>query len=311
MAHVSRRIPRPCECPLCRHRSAIFAIVGEHVYGGTDRQRFYVCEACDVAFLFPRPTVQEERRFYAAEFERFMVNRAATDSGWQAPEAHVAANQHHVQRRLKALQIGIRKPGRVLEIGCSSGFMLMALQQRGFRVVGVEPSGVFSSYVKSQRIPVYAKLADVPSGKGAGGFDLIVHFFVFEHIRDPKAFLRVCFQLLKKEGEIFFEVPSRSDPLISIYNIPAFQRFYWSVAHHWYFNRRSLEYLCQAAGCRYELVSEQRYDLSNHLWWAIHGTPGGTGKYSAQFTTELQEAYLESMRRTGYCDTYFVKLWKK
>jgi hypothetical protein len=109
---------------------------------------------------------------------------------------------------------------------------------------------------------------------------------------------------------MFFEVPSRYDPLITIYDIPAFHKFYWSVAHHWYFNRRSLEFLLDQLPCRYELIPEQRYDLSNHLWWALAGKPGGMGKYSAKFTQDLEAAYKESMRRTGHCDAFFVWLHK-
>jgi hypothetical protein len=109
---------------------------------------------------------------------------------------------------------------------------------------------------------------------------------------------------------MIFEVPNRDDPLISIYNIPTFQKFYWSVAHNYYFNRRSLEFVLDRVGAKFEICNEQRYDISNHLNWALEGKPGGQGKYSAFFTPELEKAYLRSMIETGFCDTLIAKVYK-
>ena len=69
-------------------------------------------------------------------------------------------------------------------------------------------------------------------------------------------------------------------------------------------------YLLDQLPCKYELIPEQRYDLSNHLWWAIQGKPGGMGKYSEEFTDELDKVYKESMKKTGHCDSFFVWLYK-
>jgi SAM-dependent methyltransferase len=300
---------QPRQCPLCAHRAPQFDIVGEHVFGGRREQHFYACPACTVAFIHPPMSVDEEREFYAREFEKFMQSRAGNDGGWQGPEAHIAANQGTVARRLRVLRPLLPPAGsRVLEFGCSSGFMLLALRELGLQVMGMEPSGGFVDFVRSCGIPVAGSEAELAGLAPPGSLDLILHFFVFEHMRDPLEFLRRSVQLLKPGGQIFFEVPSASDPLLTIYNVPAFQMFYWSAAHHWYFNRASLAYLLDRLGLRYTLIPEQRYDLSNHMWWALAGKPGGAGRFAGQFTPELEAAYLESMRRTGHCDTYFVQI---
>ena len=303
---------RPEECRLCKVRRAEFPIVGEHVSGGRAEQKFYECPNCDVAFLFPPPTEEEEKRFYAQEFERYMKERAGFTGGWESPEAHIEANRDHVLRRMRFLEEELRRPSlRVLEIGCSSGFMLLPLRERGLQVEGIEPSGVFGEFVRSRGIPVFDSLDQYENEAAAGaGLDVITHFFLLEHISSPVSFLKRCLALLRPTGKMFFEVPSRSDPLISIYNVPAFQEFYWSVAHHWYFNRSSLMFVLNQLGCKFEMIPEQRYDLSNHLWWALAGKPGGAGKFSLKLTDDLEKAYKESMRRTGYCDTYFVWLEK-
>ena len=108
-----------------------------------------------------------------------------------------------------------------------------------------------------------------------------------------------------------FEVPSCSDPLISVYNVPAFNRFYWSIAHDYYFNKNSLGYVLKNVTDKFEIIPEQRYDLSNHMTWALEGKPGGQGKFSSFFTPALENAYRESMIKTGHCDTLIGRVYKK
>ena len=298
----------PKACRLCQATPGRFEIVGEFVFGGHSDQHFYECPRCDVAFLFPPLDEKDEAKFYAKEFEKFMESRTGEGGGWSGPEAHIAANHEQVARRMPYLEGELSRPGmRVLEIGCSSGFMLLPMKERGIDVMGVEPSGGFTDFLRSQGIPVFDSLDEFQSHSGAAGkLDLITHFFLFEHVRDPASFLRHALSLLKPGGKMFFEVPSRSDPLVTIYDIPEFHKFYWSVAHNWYFNKPSLEFVLGQLGCQYQLIPEQRYDLSNHFWWALEGRPGGMGRYSGKITPELDQAYKESMRTTGHCDTYFV-----
>ena len=86
---------------------------------------------------------------------------------------------------------------------------------------------------------------------------------------------------------MIFEVPNAADPLYSIYDIPAFERFYWSVAHAWYFSRASLEHLLTSLGVTFEIMGDQRYDLSNHMVWARDGRPGGMGRFSHLLGQEI------------------------
>ncbi len=302
---------RPTQCRLCNTPHESFAIAADTVYGGVPGQQFYTCPSCSVAFLFPPLTLEEERYFYSKEFEKFMEKRAGEDFDWSAPEAHIRSNEKQFTRRWPFFS-DLIKPGKhVLEIGCSSGFMLLPLVKMGVNVTGVEPSGGFTSFLKSQNLPVFDSLAALGgSSVNKQSFDLVMHFFVLEHVSDPFEFLREAFEFVAPGGSMVFEVPSKDDPLLTIYNIPAFQKFYWSVAHNYYFDRPSLEYLLKRITDVYEIIPEQRYDLSNHMTWALDGKPGGQGKYSSLFTEDLDKSYLQSMITTGKCDTLFCKITK-
>jgi hypothetical protein len=140
--------------------------------------------------------------------------------------------------------------------------------------------------------------------------DLIVHFFVLEHIRDPYTFFSDCLDLLKDGGKIIAEVPCVNDPLTSLYNIPEFEEFYWSVAHHYYYSPKSLAYVLDRLQVKYDMLPEQRYDLSNHIVWMTEGKPGGQGRYNHVFSKKLVEQYKQDLRNSWNCDTIFLYVYK-
>jgi SAM-dependent methyltransferase len=198
---------------------------------------------------------------------------------------------------------------RLLEVGCSSGFMLDVFKQNGLEIVGIEPSGGFLNFLRSKGYKVYESWEDFRSSEAAP-FDVIAHFFVLEHIREPVEFLRSQLEVLKAGGRIIFEVPCVNDPLVTLYKVPAFDRFYWSIAHHWYFSSRSLSFILNKLNCRFKLIPEQRYDLSNHIVWMLEGKPGGQGRFSSIFSDELIARYNEDLKQHWICDTIFCVLEK-
>ena len=62
--------------------------------------------------------------------------------------------------------------------------------------------------------------------------------------------------------------------------------------------------------CKYKLVPEQRYDISNHMTWMLDGKPGGQGKYTEQLGNDVVQAYKDKMLDTWQCDTIFLYVWK-
>jgi SAM-dependent methyltransferase len=251
----------------------------------------------------------EEDRFYAMEFEKYMAGRAGADMDWTGPEKHVQSNQREVRRRLPYLDPYIDPSKTALEIGCSSGFMLMALKERGMQVHGIDPSGGFIDFVRAKGIECVHSIEELRRAR-PGTFDLIIHYYVFEHIRHPVDFIRQYMDCLAPGGTMVFEVPCASDPLSELYQVPEFDQFYWSVAHHWYFTRPSLARVLERAGVQFELLPEQRYDISNHMVWMRDGKPGGYGRYADIFGPELDALYKQRLKDAWYCDTLVAVIHK-
>lgn len=290
-------------CHLCNYRSRK-KIVASSVYGDKKGNRnFYLCEKCDVRFLFPKLSKEEEAKFYAKEFEKFMDSRSGEQTGWLNTNRHIKQNRETFERRYKFLRPYLKPKSSILEIGCSSGFMLFPLLKKNFKCIGIEPSGVFNKFLKNKKVEVFSNVEQLEKELPHKKFDLIMHFFVLEHISEPLVFLKKLLSLLNKNGIIIFEIPNVSDPLHTIYTNEAFEKFYWSIAHHWYFSDKSLKFLLKKLKKKFKILYDQRYDLSNHMIWARDKIPGGSKRFTKFLGKELEENYKKNLIKTKFCDT--------
>ena len=293
----------PQKCPLCFFEQQNPTKVASKIYGDKTKKRvFFLCKNCDVRYLFPKLNSKEEKLFYQKEFESFMNDRDGKSSGWLKAGKHVKQNRATFKRRLEYIKPYLSASASILEIGCSSGFMLYPFLKKGHDCIGIEPSGVFGDYVKKRGIKVYDSLKKLIYKKKKK-FNLIFHFFVLEHISDPIKFLKDQLLILKKGGKIIFEIPNVAEPLHSLYKIPAFENFYWSIAHHWYFSEKSLKFLLSKIGKPYKIILDQRYDLSNHMIWARDGKPGGMGYFKKILGSDVESNYKKSLIKSRTCDT--------
>jgi len=293
-------------CRICQANDANQSLRAKNVFGGREDQNFWECDLCKAIYLYPKLTPDEEKLFYLKEFEKFMSKRVGDHRDWSNAELHKITNQDQVKRRMPFLQDYLKPQMDLLEVGCSSGFMMDAFREMDINCFGVEPSGEFGEYLVSNGYTIFENLSEIQDKK----FDLIAHFFVFEHIADPFNFLEQNLRLLKDGGVIISEIPCANDPLTSIYDIEAFENFYWSIAHHYYYTPESLSYVLDKVGCKYKLVPEQRYDISNHMTWMLEGRPGGQGSYTQQLGEDLVAAYRQRMLDSWQCDTIFLYVWK-
>lgn len=300
----------PSKCPLCGAKRTSQNVISSHVFGRISKDNaFFQCSNCEVIYQYPPLTKVEEIKFYKEEFEGFMNSRSKEETNWLSPKDHVNNNKKNFLRRKKFLDKALTKSTKILEYGCSSGFMLYPLKKRGLECFGIEPSGLFRDFVNKNGINTYENLLELKKDISFK-FDLIIHFFVLEHISDPINFLKDQIKLLSKKGKIIFEIPNSNDPLYKVYDLPEFERFYWSKAHPWYFNENSIEFILKKLKVKYKIYRHQRYDLSNHIFWAKEGKPGGTGKYTDLLGKNLEESYKKNLIKSGFCDTLFVEISK-
>lgn len=201
------------------------------------------CSFCRVAFTHPQP--ESMHQFYPSYYRQY---------GRVAQAILKFLYNWHARSWVKSLGFS----GRALEIGCGNGWMLRALRQRGWEVVGNErtvQSTLFASTVND--LPVFVGQLDAL--KPLAQFDLIVLFQVLEHLPDPLSTLRQCTALLKEGGTLVVAVP----------NLKSWQAqwtgsswFHLDVPRHlFHFSPASLSYAMELAGLS---VSNVRFSSLEH-----------------------------------------------
>ena len=290
------------------------SVRSSYVYHGKPGQAVFHCEGCDLTYLHPILSTEEKGAFYAEEFPEFMAGRAANTggAGWLDPEDHIETNETQRKRRMKYLEPLLpASGGRILDIGCSSGFMLYPLAEMGYECVGIEPTDSSADYLRSRGLTCFESMAALKQDKMTeDGFDLIVHFFVADEATDTVQFIKEQIPLLKPGGKIVFELNSTDDPLLTLYKIPLFDDFYWSIAQNYFFSQQSFRHMMEMFGMSYDIILDQRYDLSNHMVWARDGKPGGMGRFTDALGEEANHHYKQALIDSGCCDTLIGVLKK-
>lgn len=116
----------------------------------------------------------------------------------QAPQR--IANAH---RLLGLIPAG----GRLLDVGCAVGFLLVAARERGFAVQGVEMSAWASEYARAVHgLDVKTGCLEAASFPAAS-FDAVVMADVIEHLTDPRATLQAIHRVLRPDGRLLLLTP--------------------------------------------------------------------------------------------------------
>jgi SAM-dependent methyltransferase len=259
----------------------------------------YQCADCGVVFLSPIMSPVEEREFYEGQFANYMAKRG--QAGGADPAKSFDKWKPEGARRLELLRPWLRPDMRVLEIGSATGFLLDALRPYVAEVVGIEPGDDFLEFSRTQmKIEAYANRDSVVGRE----FDLILSYYVVEHLRDPVGELGEWLGLLAPGGHCAIEVPNVDDALVKYWQVEEFDRFYWQKAHYFNYSHETLAMVLEMAGFdAVETVPVQRYDLSNHIHWLWKGEPGGAGKYADLLDAGVNAEYGRALRERWLCDT--------
>jgi SAM-dependent methyltransferase len=186
-----------------------------------------------------------------------------------------------LEQRLINISPALASVSSFLEIGAADAAFLAMVHER-FPAVGcysIEPDQ--NTRAARDALPWLRQSSSLTEAIEAGTTaDLIAMFHVFEHINQPAEFLASVRQVLSPSGRLLIEVPSLTDPLLSLYASSAYQSFYFQCQHPYVYSAPSLERVLAANGFAVEYsIPYQRYSLENHLQWLTAARPGGNPQF--------------------------------
>jgi 2-polyprenyl-6-hydroxyphenyl methylase / 3-demethylubiquinone-9 3-methyltransferase len=130
----------------------------------------------------------------------------------------VETRNWHLQSRmslvLETIDRHAGRAGRVLDVGCGTGFLLERLAERGYRGIGVDlsPESVAHASRRLEEVGAADRMSAVVGSAyepPEGPFDLICLTDVLEHLEDPRACLRALAARLAPGGLVVVSTPNR------------------------------------------------------------------------------------------------------
>jgi 2-polyprenyl-3-methyl-5-hydroxy-6-metoxy-1,4-benzoquinol methylase len=158
---------------------------------------------------------------------------------------------------MKLLEL-VGPAGRVLDVGCSTGYLAERLQQRGATVVGLDMDE--RSAELARRFCTDVLVGDIETMElpfESGSFDAILCGDLIEHLRDPQALLARLRPLLRPGGRLVLSTPNIANWAMRLGLL--FGRFRyteWGIldkTHTHFFTRKTLRECLEAAGYRIEV----------------------------------------------------------
>jgi len=168
-------------------------------------------------------------------------------------------------KRLKTIESYI-PPGRLLDIGCATGFFLDLARQRGWQVTGTEVSA-FSVQFARQRFGLDVRLGTLRQiGFPSASFEVVVMWDVIEHVPDPLAELREIHRITVPEGVLSIITPDVSSLVARLLG-PRWEEFRRVREHLYFFSRQTLKAMLWKTG--FEILKVESADKVFYLGPAV------------------------------------------
>lgn len=223
------------KCPVCgsAERSLLFDDLRDRIFFcAPGRWTMHRCGECASAYLDPRPTPETIGRAYkeyythhsqcslpAEQLGLARRVRRALANGYKnarfglslAPSSKlgvVAAHAIPGMRRLLDRQFrhlpAAKRGARLLDVGCGDGSFLRNAVAMGWKAIGTDIDPLVVANARKSGLDVRHGTIDEVQGP----FDVITISHVIEHVHDPVAVIRSCFERLAAGGTLWIETPN-------------------------------------------------------------------------------------------------------
>ena len=234
-------------CPVCNHSNPQIAIESQDFSLTQNTFSIVHCNNCSVRYTSPQPGQDEIGQYY-----KFIEYISHTDvkEGWMNRLYHLIRTKTLAQKTNWIQSLFTGHKGHLLDIGAGTGAFVNAMQQKAWKVTGLEPDAAtrdkaFENYKLQLRST--DTIFDLPNNE----YEVITMWHVLEHVHALKPYLHQCFKSLKQNGRLIIAVPNYTS-----YDAKFYKK-YWAAydlpRHLYHFSPKSMTTLLNEIG--FELVS--------------------------------------------------------
>ncbi len=266
------------ECPLCGAEEFVPILQARDFhYGNPGTYSLTQCVHCTLCFQNPMFSESELMAFYPKDYYSF-VDRFASNQANSFPaqlKKRLLGSDNHATKDPRFSQ-----PGRLLDVGCGSGWFMDEMKRKEWEVRGIEPSASAADVGRSKGLDIFVgSLLDAAFPPES--FDYIRFNHSFEHLPNPNEVLEEVHRILSSNGKLMIGVPNQAS-----FNARVFGQYWWHLAlpvHTFAYSPRTLS----------GMLSAHRFKVEN----VIFNTEGGALRGSIQLYLNRNDSVLRDSGR--------------
>jgi 2-polyprenyl-3-methyl-5-hydroxy-6-metoxy-1,4-benzoquinol methylase len=236
-------------CPVCKNPEPAFYFN----YNAT--QSIYKCSQCTLQFLYPQLDEVDLTKLYS---ENYYLAWGLKGDAENESIKHMKISTFNLRLDLIAQ---FKKTGKILDVGCATGYFLEAAKAKAYEPYGVEFSDYSASLAKNKfggKNIFKGTLEQCEFEKGT--FDVIAMSDLIEHVRNPIETLSKAHQLLNTDGIVMIMTPDTGS---LSYKLMKQKWTHYKLEHFYYFNKQALQQAALQSG--FELVHYEHAKKSMNL----------------------------------------------
>lgn len=240
------------------------------VCGSSQRKRLYSisgfqvirCLNCGLIYRYPQPGEEELAQLYN---KNYFLSEDPLRWGYRNYVKMKKFIIKTFEYKLKIIE-RYKKRGRILDIGCATGFFLEIAKKKGWETHGVELSDYAASYGR-EKMGLDIKTGDLKkAGYKKRYFDVVTMWDILEHTLHPLEELKEINRVLKRNGLVFITVSDIESFIAKIMGRRWFG-FTKIREHLYFFSPRTLKMIVEKAG--FDVLKIQRSGLAYSLEFLV------------------------------------------
>ena len=231
-------------CPLCLSDKKVLHLRCMDHLVSHEEFDIYKCGSCGFTFTDNYPDESEIGRFYESSD---YISHDDNARGFINKVYFLARSLMLGRKRRAITKMTGRKTGRLLDIGCGTGYFPGMMKDYGWEVTGVEPNIKARDYARTSFGIEVIDPGQISSLISAS-YDCITLWHTLEHFHDPRSYAGEIRRLLSPEGICLVAIPNCNS-----YDALYFGKFWaaWDVPRHlWHFDPETFSLFAEKAGFR-------------------------------------------------------------
>lgn len=185
------------------------------------------CVQCGQVYINPRLKDEEIKKVYRELIDKEYIKEPT-------------GREINADRVLSKIE-KYTKNGKILDLGCATGFLLKTAHNHGWDVYGVEPSVWASEYVRNELKLENIYCSDLQEANFPDNFfDVIVVMDFIEHICSPLQTMKIVDKIMKKGGILYITTPDIKSLCARILGSTW---WFLNVPHLFYFSKKTIKQL--------------------------------------------------------------------